>query len=575
MVENLISKGKKILISPQSTILSAASIIMIMIVASRLLGLVRQRTLAHFFIPDDISLFFAAFRLPDTVFEVLVFGTFSSAFIPVFTKSLKKGEKAAWNTAGIVANIGIVAFAALAFTASVTADSIYTIFTPGYSPEQITMIVKITRVLFAAQGFFVVSYVLTGVLESLRRFLVPALAPLFYNLGIIFGTIFLSGKYGLMAPAYGVLIGAFMHFMIQLPLAVKLGFRFVGRIRPNAEVREIGKLALPRVIEVTFVQISKIVELSLASIISTASYTYFSFANSLQLLPVGLFGTSIAKAALPTLSRQADDKVLFKKTLILALSQMTFLVLPISTILIVLRIPIVRLAFGTEIFGWEATVQTGIVASVFAFSAVFQAGSALLARSFYALNDTRTPVKVSVTSLIIVVATDLILVRGLGFPTWGLAAGFALGSFYQATTLYILINKRLGKDSYFGQISVFAKSTFAAVLSGASMYVLLKFFDRSVWVKRLGLLPNLELTKNLPFENFVLDTRYTANLLLLTISVSVIGIVIYLTTSVLLKINEAWVFFDLVKRIFVKRKFAPIPAKESEPVSPTPEDGVS
>src|SRR3990172_12575885 len=110
MVSKIIAKSKKILTTPQTSVLSAASIIMLMIVASRILGLVRQRTLAHFFVPGELSLFFAAFRLPDLVFEVLVFGTFSSAFIPVFTQSLKKGEKNAWETAGIVVNIGLLIF---------------------------------------------------------------------------------------------------------------------------------------------------------------------------------------------------------------------------------------------------------------------------------------------------------------------------------------------------------------------------------------------------------------------------------------------------------------------------------
>src|SRR3970040_1140858 len=110
MMKKIIDRGKKLLFAPQESVLSAATIIMVMVVASRVLGLVRQRTLAHFFAPDELSLFFAAFRLPDLVFEVLVFGTFSSAFIPVFTKALKRGNKDAWEIAGTVTNIGISIF---------------------------------------------------------------------------------------------------------------------------------------------------------------------------------------------------------------------------------------------------------------------------------------------------------------------------------------------------------------------------------------------------------------------------------------------------------------------------------
>src|SRR3990172_6389193 len=383
MMKKIIDRGKKLLFAPQESVLSAATIIMVMVVASRVLGLVRQRTLAHFFAPDELSLFFAAFRLPDLVFEVLVFGTFASAFIPVFTKSLKEGEKNAWRTASVVVNIGLSIFLLFSLLLGLSAHSVYGLFAPGFVGPEREKIVELARLLFAAQGFFVVSYVLTGVLESLRRFLIPALAPLFYNLGIIVGTIFLVPKFGLLAPAIGVLIGAFSHFIIQLPLATRLGFRFIKSIKITKNVKQIGRLAFPRVIELSFLQVSKTVELLLSSLISTAAYTYFTFGNTLQLLPVGLFGTSIAKAALPTLSREADSPEKFGKTLSQSLYQIVFLVIPIATVLIVLRIPIVRLVYGTEIFSWESTVQTGYVVSAFAFGVVFQAATAILARGFY------------------------------------------------------------------------------------------------------------------------------------------------------------------------------------------------
>ena len=251
-MQEILKKGKKFFLAPQSSVLSAATIIMIMVVASRVLGLMRQRTLAHFFTVDELSLFFAAFRLPDLVFEVLVFGTFSSAFIPVFAKALKKGNKEAWEIAGTVTNLGVLAFLICAVVVILLANNFYGILTPGFSLEHRDQVVALTRILFAAQGFFVVSYIMTAVLESSRRFLIPALAPLLYNLGIILGTILLAPKYGLIAPAIGVVIGATSHFLIQLPLAIKLGFRFIPKIRITPEVKKIGKLALPRIIEVSF-----------------------------------------------------------------------------------------------------------------------------------------------------------------------------------------------------------------------------------------------------------------------------------------------------------------------------------
>lgn len=575
MVNKIISRGKKFFVSPQTSVLSAATIIMFMVVGSRILGLIRQRTLAHFFAPGELSLFFAAFRLPDLIFEVLVFGTFASAFIPVFTKAMKGGNQSAWQTAGIVTNIGLLVFAAFAIIAGVFADSIYSLFAPGFSHVERGEIVKIARILFFAQGFFVVSYVLTGVLESLRRFLVPALAPLFYNLGIILGTILLAPSLGLLAPAIGVLIGASSHFLIQLPLAVRLGFRFIPFVKITPNVRKIGKLAAPRVVEVSFLQVAKTVELFLASLISAASYTYFTFANTLQLLPVGLFGISIAKAALPTLSRQSGSVGRFRKTFLTALYEIVFLTLPIATILIVLRIPLVRLVFGTEIFSWEATVQTGMVLSAFAIGVVFQATVALLARAFYALHDTRTPVFVSVSAIIVTIIVDFILIRGFSLPVWGLALAFSIGSTIQALTLFYLLNKKLATSLTVSLIKPIFKSAVAALSSGVVMYVLLKIFDRSVWVKRLSFLGKIESTKFIPFEIFVLDTRYTINLLILTIFVALIGIAVYLGLSVIFRTKEVFTFFSLVRRVFVKHKVTPIPKEEQEPVAPTPQDTTS
>lgn len=569
---HFLKKGKDFLTSPQNSVMSAATLIMFMIVISRILGLVRQRVLANYFIPGDLSLFFAAFRLPDLVFEVLVFGTFSSAFIPVFTKAVKEDQAKAWETASFVVNIGILIFIILGLLLGVSAQSMYGIIAPGFNNSDQQTIVSLTRLLFAAQGFFIVSYVLTGVLESLRRFLIPALAPLFYNLGIILGTILFSERFGLMGPVYGVIIGAFCHFIIQLPTAYKLGFRFRKKILFTPEVKRIGKLALPRVIEVSFQQINEMVELFFSSLISKAAYTYFTFGNSLQLLPVGIFGTSIAKAALPSLSSYSDDLEKFKKVLFNALYDMAFFVIPVSTLMIVLRVPIVRLIYGTSIFTWEATVQTGFVLSGFSIGVFFQSASALLARSFYALHNTKTPVIVSILCNLLMIVFDFIFIGIYKTQVWGLAVAFTIGSFFQCITLFYLINKRVRNGNPMEALLPILKSVAAASISGFAMYVLLKFFDRYSWLKSLGFLTRLDIARNLPFEKFVLDTRYTANLIILTFSVSLIGIAIYLITCMILKSDQVWNFIDMMKRI-LKKNVSPIP-KESEPVTPNPTDNV-
>lgn len=550
---------KQFLNSQQTSVLSAATLIMIMIIASRLLGLVRQRVLANFFGPADLSLFFAAFRLPDLIFEVLVYGTFASAFIPVFTKALKDKEKNVWEIASSITNIGVIIFSVLALIVMFFANHLYGILTPGFIPEHRDQVVALSKILFAAQGFFVISYVLTAVLESSRRFLMPAIAPLFYNLGIILGTVFFSPKLGLMGPVIGVVIGAFSHAAVQLPQAAKLGYRFSFKIKISQDVKKIGRLSLPRVIEVIFLQVAKSVELLLASLISTAAYTYYTFGNSLQLLPVGLFGTSIAKAALPTLSRLSENKEEFRKTLFNALYQVSFVVLPAASILMVLRIPLVRLVFGTNLFDWGSTVQTGLVVSAFGVGIIFQVVNSILARAFYALHNTKTPAIISISCITLNIILDFILIKVFKLPVWGLAAAFSLASFIQSLVLFILMVKKVYQNFPLRILLPFIKSILASLGSGIVMFFILKFFDRSVWVKRLSFLGKIDLDRSIPFEKFVLNTQYGFNLLMLTLMTVAVGVIAYVLLSLLFKSGELKFFAGYVKRIFVSKKVSPLP----------------
>jgi putative peptidoglycan lipid II flippase len=562
-MNDLISKGKKILNSQQNTVLSAATLIMIMIVASRVLGLIRQRVLANYFAPDDLSLFFAAFRLPDAIFEILVFGTFSSAFIPVFSKAIREGKSRAWQIAGRVVTIGILAFGVMALAMGIWAPQIYTYIAPGYGEAETKQIASLARILFAAQGFFVVSYVLTGVLESLRRFLVPAFAPIFYNIGIILGTIFLTPYLGLYAPAIGVVIGAAAHFLVQYPLSRKLGFRFIWDLKPDRGVKKVGQLALPRIIDLAFDQMGKTTELFLSSIISQASYTYYIFANTLQLLPVTLIGTSLAKAVLPLLSRADGDTKEFRRILHVGIYQAIFLTLPLAATLIVLRIPIVRLIYGTKIFDWNATVQTGMVLSVYAVAIVTQTLMSILSRSFFALHDTKTPVKVSFIGLGLLIAGDFLLIKGFGLPVWALAASFAFSTYIEAIILLILIHKRIGDIINKGFWIRIVKISAATLVSGSVMFFLIKFFDRWYWIQQVT---------SIPFDRFVLDTRYTLNVLILTFISFIIGMAVYIGLTLILRVEEAGYSLGIIRRLITKRTIPGIPTKEQEPVTPITPD---
>jgi len=537
-------KNTKLLTSKQDSILSAASVITVMIVLAQFFGLIRQWTILRFLGKENFSLFMAAFRLPDLVFEVFAFGAFSSAFIPVFGKYLKKDTKEAWDIAARVINIGVLVFVASALVFSIFSYNFYSIFAPGFDESQTELVARIARYIFFAQGFFVVSYVITGVLESSRRFLVPALAPIFYNIGIILGTLMFYDSIGIFAPALGVVIGAVAHLAVQLPVAYKLGFRFLAEIAPNDGVRKIGKLAAPRILDLASLQVQKTGELFFASIISTASYAYLNLALSLQAIPIMLFGVSLAKAALVSLS-QEDNISRFKSTLISAINQMMFIIIPISLFLVVLRIPIVRLTYGTsQSLDWDATLQIGLMLSYYALGVPFQAALTIISRAFYARHDTKTPVIMAIIDVVITLALEAYFVFVMHLPIWSIALANTIGAVIQVTGLYLILGRRLG----FGILSPLKPTMRSLVFSGIAasiMFFTLKVFDRSVWVKSLSFIGTSATAKNLPFETFVLDTRYTVNLVILTLMVGILGVGSYLLLSWLVRSRELLAFSKL------------------------------
>lgn len=566
-MRHLFLKGKNFVVGPQNSILRAAFIIMMMVMFSSVLGIVRQRLFLSFFEPEELSLFFASFRLPDLVFQLLAFGIFSSAFIPVFTKAHAKDKKASFKTAAIVINLALIGFVIFAIVFSLLAEPVYSIFAPGYTDAEHALIASLSRVLLIAQGVFIVSYIMTGILESLRRFFISALAPIFYNVGIIFTTIFFADSLHLYAPAIGAIVGALLHFAIQFPTAYKLGFRFTKSLKLTEEVKKIGKLAAPRIVELGFLQTSKLAELFYTSIISSAALTYYNLADAVRVMPITLFGVSLAKAALPTLSNVDENKNEFRSAFLKTLYQISFLVMPVAATLIVLRIPIVRLLFGTDRFDWEATVQTGLVLSVFAISIPFQSAAALLSRAFYARHNTKTPVKISILGVVVTVVLSTVFVMVFHLPTWSLALSYTIGVGIQAVIMYYILSRQLNGGTLFKVVPIL-KSIFASVISGLSMFVIIKFFDRAVWVKRLSFLTDLQAVRSLNFESFVIDTRYTSNLIILTGITAVIGGLIYLAVSFALGSDELRDFVALVK----KRGFG-VSKKEQEPITNSSSDG--
>lgn len=530
MVANFLKRGATVLSSKQTNILSAALVIMAAIFLSAILGFIKMRLLSTYFGDSrTLDIYLAAFRLPDMIYQLLVMGTISSAFIPVFSSFLnKEDQKSAFKIANTAMTLSLIVFLAVTFFILLFTKEISQILAPGFSNEEIPLMVSLTRIMIAGQIFFILGNFLTGILQSFHRFLLPALAPVFYNAGIILGTIFLTPFYGIYGPTYGVLIGTFLFFIIQLPFTLKIGWRYHPSFDyKNKGVREIGKLLIPRTLSLGMSQIEYTADLMIASLFAPGHYTVFTFALFLISFPVRLIGTSIGQASLPTLSAiyAKENFIEFKNTLNKSLQQIIYLVLPASIILLVLRLPLVRLAFGSKSFSWDATLLTGKVVAFLSAAIIAQSITQLLIRGFYALHNTKTPFVVGVISVLVNVAGSIYFSLILNMGVAGLALSTSISSLVNALLLSKLLIAKLGKIEE-GVIISLGKKIFAAGIMGFVLYLFMKILDL-----------------------FVFDTSMTINLVFLTIVTLMIGSTSYLLVSRLIRIEEADNYWQILKRM--------------------------
>lgn len=515
----------------QTSILSAAFVIASMVLTSRLLGLVRNRMLTARFTTEEIDLYFAALRIPNFLFEILIAGAITVAFIPVFTSYLSKHQKnEAFQLASIVINSAIVTVGIFVMLMLTLTPQVLWVVVPGFTPQQIEVTASYARIVLVLQVLpLVVGNILTGILQSYKRFLIPAMAPVVYNLGSIIGILFLTPYLGLAGALYGIGIGALLFLLIQIPLLRTVSYSHSFSIDiNNPGVRRVFRLMLPRTLVVGASQIDATIDFMLASLIGPGSITIFTFAQQLQLLPIGLFSLPIAQAALPTFSDYAarENIDLFKKSLLASMHQVLFFVMPASAFLVVMKIPVVRLVFGADQFDWPSTVLTGRTLMFFSFSLFAQGIIHLFSRAFFALHDSKTPVVIAFVSILLNSATSLILILYFHYPVWALALSTSISSTIQATLLLYFLSKRVGGFDFDKLVVPFLKITAATGIMGVFLYIPLKLLDQLVF-----------------------DTTRTFSLLLLTGTASIIGLVTYMFFAWFFKIDEVVIFFTFAKKL--------------------------
>ncbi len=550
--ENFISSfwrnGKIFFVRRQTNILSAAVVLMAMILASGILGLLRDRLLAAFFFNRQdqwqLDIYFASFRLPDMLFQVLILSSLSAAFIPVFSEYLTKNEKEAYKLASSILNIGMLMFFFASLLVFIFVKPLSQLITHELSDNEVALMINLTRFLLLAQFFFLLSNFLTGVLQSYQRFLLPSLSAVLYNLGIILGIIFLTPIIGIYGPVTGVIIGSFLHFIVQLPVVKRLGFQYSFLFDfSNPGVKKIGKLMLPRTIAFAINQIDLNMVVFLGTALSAGSLSIYNFAQHLNALPISLFGLTIGQAALPTLAREAQiNKDNFRRLFSSSLLQIFYLSLPVGIILLVLRVPLVRLVFGAKNFPWEATLTTARVVGIMSLFLGARSASQLMIRAFYALQDTVTPLILSIINIIVSVSLALWFIFGLHSDIVGLALAQGIGEFLFIILLFLILERKI-RDLLVRKFVVdFGKIIFASFFTALSLWIPMRILDR-----------------------YILDTTRTINLLILTIITLLIGVGTYLAFSLIFKISQLGNFLMILKRFGHWRKIL----SESEEVLDT------
>ncbi len=491
-----------------------------------MLGLLRDRLLAaHFGIGALTDAYTAAFRLPELLFTLLVSGAFAVAFIPVLSTHLSKEEhEEVWQFSGAMLNLLVVATVIIAAVIFVLADPLTHLIAPGFDPVRHHITVNLTRIMLLTPTLFAVSSVWGSIQQAYNRFLFYALAGVFYNVGIIVGIVFFSRSHSIYGVGWGVVLGAALQAAIQLIGLTGLGYKY----RPSfhfhrRDVRRVIKLMVPRSIDQGIDQINYTAQTVIGSTLAKGSLTAYYYANNLKNVPLAIFGSAIATAAFPRMASRANETgrekliedFVYNSRLIL------FLVIPAGTMAIILRGYIVRLLFG---FGDPTTAST---LGWFAGVIVFQSFFFLVCRMYYALQDTKTPMILSIFAISLNIVLSIILAHRFGVV--GLAMAQSIAAALETVVLSAILKKRLGNIGLSTIMSAVFKMLLANTIMASAIYILVARF--------------------LPLYAGDIGFRTIAPKFAV---IAVIGLAAYLVPSYLLDLHEARKVIDRLMQVVTR-----------------------
>ncbi len=541
----------KILNSETKSISAASLILAVSYITSACLGLMRDRLLAGIFgAGNELDVYYTAFTVPDFIALLLIFGAISAAVIPIFSSYLVKSRDEAFAYLSTFLNVFLGFLIIVCIILILTTPLIISLIAPGFSPEKKEMTATLMRIMFLSPIILGASNIVSGILHIFNRFLVTALSPLLYNLGIIIGIVAFVPRWGITGLAWGVVLGGVLHLIVQIPALFLSGFKYKISFNIFAPgIIKTLKLMVPRSLGLAAGQINTIAITAIASTLAAGSIAVFNLANNLSSMMVSAMAISISTAMFPSLAMDfISDREKFQRKFSRVLRQLLFLTVPVTFLLLLLRAQVVRVVLGAGKFDWVDTKLTTACLGILAFNVIAQGMILFFSKSFYAAHNTRVPAilsGVTVAFNIILSMAFVWLIKGSpAFSAFiqsmlrlsgvnnigviGLALAFTITALAEAILLWYYFAKHFPTLDWEGVSESFYKISLSTLIMVGATFVVRQL---------LGLILPLEIFWGIFFQLIISGAA---------------GIVVYLAASHRLKSAELTVLIDsFLKKVIV------------------------
>lgn len=523
--------------SEKEQVSRAAGVVGFYTFLSRILGLVRDMVFARYFGAGLIAdAFFVAFRIPNLLRRLFAEGSLTIAFIPVFTEYLRqKSREDAFEMARVVLTLLSIILVLVTVLGVLFSPWIVRIQAPGFGSvgDKYELTVLLTQITFPYILLISLVALFMGILNSLRHFSAPAAAPIFLNVGIIGATIWISPQLSqpIVGVAIGVIAGGIMQVALQVPWIIRSGMSLMPLWMPShPAVKRIGYLMLPAIFGSAIYQFNQFIGTLLASLLPEGSVSSLYYADRLVQFPLGVFAIAISTAALPSLAKQAADSSHreFLETLSHSLSLTFFITVPSMAGLILLGEPIIKLFFEGGDFSSHSTMMTSYALIFYSVGLWAFSGTRIIVSSFYAIQDTRTPVKIAFITMLLNLIFSLLLMGPLKHG--GLALALSLASSVQFCLLVFLIKRKLSSWDLKPVLISLGRVMISSVIMGIAVRYLYvsRFAHGSEWG--------------------------TLQLLMNVIGVILVGVIVFFVAARILGCGEISSILDIFRPIFRRQK---------------------